>query len=385
MSIGHLLKETIFEQLGVKPVINACGIYTDLGGSILSPRVWSAMQEMNRSFVSMVELLDKSGQSIADLLGAEAARVTPGASAAIALATAACMTGMDGKNWERLPDATGMKDEVLIQRRHRYKYDRCARMAGARLVETGDDNGTTSQQISAAIGPKTAAVLFPAHLDGLPGTVSLPEVIALVRRQRIPTLVDAAYLNYPVDVMRSFTGVGADLVCFSAKYFGGPNSGGFLCGRKDLIEAVRGLDFTQFESGRYRTFGRAFKMDRQIVVGVLVALREWLAMDHEARWRGYAHKVEVIIECLEGVPGITLTPMYFTMDERLLSGPVNCVAIHLDAHLGKTAQQLSMVAAAGNPSIATVVLDHVLVVATDTLLDGQEPIVAACLKTALQA
>src|SRR5262249_52690953 len=93
-----------FEQFGVCPVINACGIYTDLGGIVFSPRVWHAMQEINQSFVRMVDLLDRSGQVLARLIRAEAARVVPGASAAITLGTAACIAGKNGTAWEQLPD-----------------------------------------------------------------------------------------------------------------------------------------------------------------------------------------------------------------------------------------------------------------------------------------
>jgi L-seryl-tRNA(Ser) seleniumtransferase len=379
------VKQTIFKQLRVTPVINACGIYTDLGGSILSPAVWSAMAEINSSFVNMMDLLDKSGELIAGMLGAESARVTPGASAAIALGTAACMTGMDGTGWERLPDTAGMKNEVIIQNRHRYKYDRCARIAGAQLVVVGDDNGTTSDQLVKAIGARTAAILFPAHLDKTPGTMSLHQVRQLAQQYGIPILVDAAYLNYPVDVMKTFTAAGADLVCFSSKYFGGPNAGGFICGRKDLIDAVAGVDFTRFESGKYRTFGRPFKLDRQIIVGVVVALQEWWHMDHQARWEGYARKVQTMVGALRGVPEIALAPSYFTMDERLLPQPVNCLAIDFDSCSGKTAQQVYTKLAEGDPSIATVLLDHKLIIAVDTLLDGQEQIIVERLKLALQS
>ena len=119
---------SIFHRLGVKPVINACGIYTDLGGSILSPQVWAAMTEVNASFVSLPDLLDRTGELIARLVGAQAARVTPGAAAAIALGVGACMTGGDGEKMERLPDTSGMSGEVVLQRnqRLRWKYTRCA-------------------------------------------------------------------------------------------------------------------------------------------------------------------------------------------------------------------------------------------------------------------
>src|ERR1700722_7226612 len=138
---------TIFDKINVRPVINGCGIYTDLGGSVLSPHVWSAMQEMNSSFVRMVDLLNASGVCIARLLGAEAARVTSGAAAAIVLGTAACMAGMDGMKWEQLPNSEDTRDEVLIQRLHRYKYDRCARVAGAKVIDVGDETGTSTRQL----------------------------------------------------------------------------------------------------------------------------------------------------------------------------------------------------------------------------------------------
>src|SRR5919107_2702772 len=128
---------TIFERLGVRPVINASGIYTDLGGSRLSPSIWAAMTEANDSFIDMVELLDRTGETIARMLGSEAARITPGASAAIPLGIGACLTGDDREKMERLPETSGMPNEVILQRGHRYKYDRCALLPGARIVEGG--------------------------------------------------------------------------------------------------------------------------------------------------------------------------------------------------------------------------------------------------------
>ena len=374
---------TIFGRLGIRPVINACGVYTDLGGSILSPTVWAAMEEVNRSFLSMTDLLDATGRHIAELIGAESARVTPGASSAIAMGTAACMTGMDGAAWERLPDTTGLeKDEVVIQHAHRYKYDRCARMAGARLVEAGDADGTSAEQLGAALGPRTAMVLFPAHLDGHGGSLGLAKSLAVARKRRVPTFVDAAYMNYPTSLLGSFTAAGAELACFSAKYWGGPNSGGFVCGQKELIAAVAGVDFTRFESGRYRIFGRAFKLDRQIVVGTVVALEEWLEMDHAARWDSYARRVHRIIQSFDRAPGVEAQPRYFTMDERLLEEPVNCLAIRFTSS-GKTAQQVSDALAAGEPSIATVVLGDTLVAAVDCIVDGQEVTIGARLREEL--
>jgi seryl-tRNA(Sec) selenium transferase len=185
--------------------------------------------------------------------------------------------------------------------------------------------------------------------------------------------------------MKSYAATGADLVCFSAKYCGGPNAGGFICGRRDLIEAVAGLDFTQFESGQYRVFGRAFKLDRQIIVGVLVAFQEWVTQDHNARWAGYQSKAYTIARRLEGISGITVTPRYFTMDERLVAEPVNCLAIDFLSGTERTAKSISAALIAGDPSVATVVLGKTLVVATDTVCDGQELIIAERLNCILGA
>src|ERR1043165_5854370 len=160
---------SLFHRLGTKPVINACGIYTDLGGSRLSAGVWAAMVEANQSFVRLTDLLDSSGQHIARLLGAEAARVTPGAAAAIMLGTAACLAGSDGTKSQQLPDTTGMKSEVLIQAGPHYKYDRQVGMTGAKLVEVGSANGTRPDQFEQALSERTAMVIHPAHLDGKPG------------------------------------------------------------------------------------------------------------------------------------------------------------------------------------------------------------------------
>jgi len=360
-------------------VINACGIYTDLGGIVFSPGVMAAMQEVNQNFVRMTDLLDHSGAIIAELLGAPAARVTTGASGAIALGTAACIAGMDGNAWERLPDTSGLRNEVIIQKAHRYKYDRMTRLAGAKLVET---TGAASE-FETAINDRTAMIMFPAHLDGKTGTLTLEEVTSVARRRGIPVLVDAAYLNYPTNIMGEFLTRGADLVCFSAKYYWGPNSGGFICGRKDLIDAVAGLDFTRYESGKYLSFGRPFKLDRHTIVGTVVALQEWFAMDHDARWRSYREKVAAMREIVAQIPNISTEARYFALDESLLKEPVNCMTIAFAAGARNSAEQLRRELSDGDPAIATELVDSKLVVAVDTLLDDQHLTIAKRLRELL--
>lgn len=369
------MTQAIFERLDVRPVINACGIYTDLGGSRLSPTVWAGMTAANEHFIDMVELLARSGETIAELIGAEAVRVTPGASAAIALGIGACMTGCEQARIEALPNTSGMPHEVILQRGHRYKYDRCVELAGARLVLVGSAEGTRPEEIARAIGPQTAALFVPAHLDGMNGTVPLAEVAAIGREHGVPTFADAAYMNYPVEIMGSFNAQGADLACFSAKYFGGPNAAGFLSGRRELIAAVAAIDFTRHESGPYRRFGRAFKMDRQTVVATVLALHEWLTMDHEARWRTYAHQVETLRAGLAGLPDASLIPMSFTMDEQLVPEPVNCLVAEFSPAARRPAAEVASILAAGNPSIRCIVERDALVIVVETVRAGEEAII----------
>ena len=362
-------KQDLFARIGVRPVINASGIYTDLGGSRLSPAVWAAAQELNGQFVRMTELLDKTGERIAGLLDVEAARITPGAAAAIFLGTAACLAGTDGEKSQQLPDTTGMKSDVLIQAGHRYKYDRQVGMTGAKLSEIGSKNGTRLDQLEAAIGANTAAILHPAHLDGKPGTLSLEDVVRIAHAKGVPVIVDAAYLNYPTSLMGDYARRGADLVCISAKYFGGPNAGGFIMGRKDLIDAVSNVHFTRYESGKYLKLGRPLKMDRQMVIAVLIALEEWLATDHAARFATYARQVGMLQSQLASRKGLRLEPKCFTMDERFVAEPVNCLLITFDSKetAGDVARQLEE----ANPSILAIHEGDRIGIVMDVLRDDE--------------
>jgi L-seryl-tRNA(Ser) seleniumtransferase len=363
----------VYECLGTPPVLNCRGVYTDLGGAIVSPAVWAGMTAANEQMVEMTPLLQAAGRRIAEVVGVESAWVTPGASAAIALATAACMCGLDRAATERLPDTAGLRDHVVVQRGHRTRYTRMCWMTGARLVEV--DGG----DLPAALDPdRVACIFFPGHLDGISGTRRATEVFRLARARGIPTLVDAAFLNYPPETMRHFRDAGADLVCFSAKYFYGPSGGGFVCGRADLVEAVAGVDFTGFESADYLAYGRPFKLDRHTVVGTVLALEEWYACDHATRFAGYAEAVESLRAAVSSLPGVAAEPMFFTMQETLEPEPVNCLVLRTeraaDAH-GRLYE--------GNPRVVCHLDGDALIVAVDALGPGEEALVAHRLRQAL--
>src|SRR5439155_2953463 len=155
------------------------GHYTVLGGSTPSPRVKAAMEQAERHYVDMAQLHAKAGETIARLLGAEAAYVTSGAAAALALGTAACITGKDPEKIARLPHTNGLKNRVVIQKVHHYHYEHVPTIVGTTLVEAGDDSGTQPVQLTAALGPDTAAVLYVAHMENVPGALSLRHVLEL--------------------------------------------------------------------------------------------------------------------------------------------------------------------------------------------------------------
>jgi L-seryl-tRNA(Ser) seleniumtransferase len=292
-----------FEHLGVKAVINARGNNTVLGGSTPSARVHRAMMEAERYYVDMQQLLERSGARIAQLLGAEAAYVTPGAAAAMAIGTAACMAGADPDKVAQLPDPTGMPNTVLIQAGHHYHYEHVVTVPGAKLREVDG----TEAGLQAALGPHVANVLFPAHLDGAPNTVRFERVIEIAHAHNVPVLVDAAGRIFPLELFRRYAQSGADLVAFGAKYIGALNGSGILCGRRDLVSAAAMHGFIGYETMAWeKSFGRPLKLDRQTIVAVVAALEEWLEMDHDARLRGYERRLEAMRSELDGAPGVSL-------------------------------------------------------------------------------
>lgn len=369
----------IYTELGITPVINARGNATILGGSRLGPVLMAAMEKADRHFVYMEELLERTGQIVAELLGCEAAYVTPGCAAALTLGAAACVTGGDSAKMARLPDTTDMKAELLIQARHRYKYERAATVAGPRLREVGDAQGTTARQLEEAIGSETAAVFFPAHLDGTEGTVPLRDAIAIAHRHDVPVLVDAAGQIFPPQRMGSFSKLGADLVGFGAKYFGAPNSTGILTGRRDLLDAAVQQGFIGFELGDATVFGRPLKVDRQEAITVVVGLRDWLAMDHDARIARDQAQLDTIAGALEEIAGVSTS----LLPGRHFGAPG--LQVRLDAAAPYTAEGLAAALREGRPSISVKWEDDSVILVAGPLAEGEAEIVARRLRELLTA
>jgi L-seryl-tRNA(Ser) seleniumtransferase len=284
----------VIQELGIRSFINAAGTFTALTGSLMRPEVVAAMQVASKKFVTLEELHDKVGKRIAELVHCEAALVTSGCASALALSTAACVTGSDQKRIRQLPDTTGMKSEVIVQRTHRVGYDHAIRNAGVRLIEVD-----TREQLEGAISDKTAMMFFLNSSDPR-GKVHHEEFVAIGKKHNVPTLIDAAADVPPVDNLWRFTKMGFDLVGFSGgKGLRGPQSTGLLLGRKDLIEAAR-LN----NSPNGDTLCRTNKVNKEEVIGMLVALETYLREDHSAVWKEWEGRCERITRALKEFPDV---------------------------------------------------------------------------------
>jgi L-seryl-tRNA(Ser) seleniumtransferase len=288
------LRKGIYDQLGVRPLINAAGTFTTLSASLMPREAVQAMEEASRAHVSIPELQQAVSNRISGLLGCEAALVTAGAAAALTLGTAACVAGKDQGKIRRLPDTSGMKNEVLIQKSHRFAYDHAVRAVGIKLIEV-----ETRAQLESAINERTAMMLFLNNADGK-GQVRRKEFVEIGKKAGVPTFNDAAADVPPPERLTEYIRLGFDLVAFSGgKGLRGPQCSGLLLGRGDLIEAA-------FLNGSPHsdTIGRAAKVGKEEIVGLLTALELYLKRDHKAERREWESRIRHIADALKNLRGV---------------------------------------------------------------------------------
>jgi seryl-tRNA(Sec) selenium transferase len=318
---------SIYDDLGVTPVINAAATLTRLGGSRMAPEVLAAMADAASTFVHIDELQAKAGAVIAEITGAEAGYVVNGAAAGLTLGVAACVAGLDVAKMDRLPNTDGMKNEVVVQKGHRNAYDHAIRAVGVRFVEIGTlgypgAGGTFAWQLEEAINERTAAVACP--ILNTPGTLPLPEVCEIAHARGVPVIVDAAAELPPRSNLRRFIAEGADLVTFSGgKAIGGPQSSGILAGRQDLIDSValqhQDMDVRPetwsnrhlISEGRVlgvptQGFGRSMKVGREEIAGLVTALIRYAAGSDADDFRRWDQNLDAAQESLDNLPGTTL-------------------------------------------------------------------------------
>ena len=290
-------KRDLFKELGVRTFINAAGTYTAMTGSLMHDYVVETIAEAAKDFCMMDELQDKVGEKIAALVHAESAVVTTGAFSAMTLGLAGILTGMDTKKVEQLPhlEGTGMKSEVIIQKAHTIVYNHALKNTGCTIIYV-----ETAEEVEKAINEKTALLHF-LNIEADKGKIMHEEWVAIGKKHGIPTSIDIAADVPPVSNLWKFNDMGFSFVAISGgKAIRGPQSAGLLMGKKDIIAAAR-LSMPP----RGFNIGRGFKVNKEEVLGMYVALDNYIKQDHDKEWKAWEAATAVIDNNVKTVAGVT--------------------------------------------------------------------------------
>jgi uncharacterized pyridoxal phosphate-dependent enzyme len=284
---------TLYESIGVRPVINCRGTFTIISGSQTLPEVKKAMEEASRHYVQMDELMEAVSKRLAEITHAEWGIVTAGCSAAITNATAACIAGCDPEKMQRLPNLQGLKNEVIMPRASRNVYDHATRMLGVTVVEVN-----SAEELETAFRSNTAMVLIYSSPAAEKGPVNIDNVCRVAKSRGVPVLVDAAAETptFPNHHLQR----GATMVAYSGgKCMRGPQSAGVLLGQRDLVQAA------WLNSAPHHAFGRSLKVGKEEIMGMLAAVEMWAKRDHQAEWKVWESWLAYISDHVTKVPGVT--------------------------------------------------------------------------------
>lgn len=331
-------RKSVYEAIGVTPILNARGTVTVVGATKVLPEVRDAMDAAIDEYVQIDELMDGVGNRLSELLGVESGCVTAGASAAITAATAGCVTGGDPDKIWMIPNITGMKDEVVVTSYSRSAYDAGCKAVGVRMIEVSN-----VEELKAALGPRTAMLYVMAGGASNNGPLSLKVISSYTKPMGIPILVDAAAEG--LENPNPHIVQGADLVAYSGgKYLNGPQCAGLLVGRKDLVMAAR------MNTGPHHGFGRGFKVGREEVIGMLTAVEMWFKRDHVAERKEWTARLERIAERVKSIPSITTNIRQPTGR----SNPSPSLSISWDKkNIPYTSQDVQDILWLGSPRIST--------------------------------
>ena len=287
-------KRDILKELGIRTFVNAAGTYTAMTASLMHDEVVETIKQGAKKFAMLDEVQDKVGEKIAELCHAEAATVTAGCWSALVLGTAGVLTGMDMKKVAQLPDVTGMKSEVIVQKGHNIGYVHALTNTGAKIIEI-----ETVQELEKAINEKTAMMWF-LNTNAPLGKIQHEEWVAIAKKHKIPTMIDMAADVPPVSNLWKYNDLGFDLVCVSGgKAMCGPQSAGILMGRKDLIAAAR-----LSAPPRGGNIGRGMKVNKEEILGMYVALEKYINQDHDAEWKMWESKIDTIATSVNSIEGV---------------------------------------------------------------------------------
>ena len=332
----------VYAELGVTPVINGQGTMTVLGGSLMRPEVSAVMALAARHFIAIADLEVAAGKRIAEMLKLPkgyTGLVTSGAAAAIQSGYAGVLTGDNPEFIQRLPDLTGMKSEVIIQKSHRNPFDHQIRATGAKLVEV-----ETREDVRRAISPRTAMLHF-SNFANDSGRIKVDEWVKLAKENNLPSFNDAAADVPPVSRLWEYVNMGYDLVTFSGgKAIRGPQSAGLLLGREDLVSYAL-LNNCPNED----TLGRSQKVGKEEIVGMVKALELFLAEDHDALLQEYWRRLDYISQEVTRIHGVS-TAFHFN-PKQIANHTVSMQIFWDPRHISIGAREVSDQLKSGKPSI----------------------------------
>ncbi len=365
----------VYEELGVTTVINGQGTMTMLGGSLMRPEVESVMALAGRHFVNIPELEVAAGKRIAEMLKLPpdySALVTCGAAAAMLSGLAGILTRDNPQFIRQLPDLTGMKSEVIIQKSHRNPFDHQLRATGIRLIEVVD-----REDLRKAVNEKTAMMHF-SNFANAAGQIKVDEWAKLGKEYKVPTFIDAAADTPPVSHLWDYANLGYDLSAFSGgKAIRGPQCAGLLVGRKDLVSYAL-LNNSPHED----TLGRSQKVGKEEIIGMVKALECYLQENHDALNKEWQHRLEVVSAEVSKVPGITTK--FYVPD---IANHVPHMEIRWDKRISATPREINAALRKGKPAIvlSTGEEGEVLSLNSFMLQPGEDKIIAEAVVAVLKS
>jgi len=364
----------VYEELGVTTVINGQGTMTVLGGSLMRPEVEAAMTLASQHFCSIPELEVAAGKRIAEMLklpSGYTGLVTSGAAAAMQSGLAGILTGDNEQFIQQLPDLTGMKSEVIIQKSHRNGFDHQLRSTGVKLIEI-----ETVADLRKALNSKTAMMHF-SNFANATGQIKVDEWVKLSKEYKIPCFNDAAADTPPVSHLWDYANMGYDLIAFSGgKAIRGPQCAGLLIGRKDLV-AYALLNNSPHED----TLGRGQKVGKEEIIGMIKALESYLKEDHDALTKEWWRRLDSISAEISRVPGVSAS---FSVPD--IANHVPHLEIHWDPrHISLQPREAAHQLRSGKPSIVLASNESGLIMNSFMLQPGEEKIIADRLTQLLRA
>jgi len=373
-----------YAKLGVTPFINAAGTYTIFTASTMPDEVQAAVALAAQQPVHLLELQDAAGAYLAQRLKCEAALVTSGAAAALTLGTAACMTLGNKDAILNIPtDLAGLKNEVLVQKAHRYDYDHAVRNCGAKFVEV-----ETMEEYEKAFTDKTVMTQFFNAGEG--NKISREDWIRVAHQHNVPCFNDAAADVPPISNLWNYTQMGFDLVTFSGgKGLRGPQCTGLLLGRKDLIDAAKANN-----SPNSNTVGRGLKVAKEEIVGLVAAVDWFLSQDDAAMQAEYEKRANLIAAKLKTLPTVqtqTFVPpvanrvphLVISYDQSKIK--ISAMDVKKEMRAGKPRIELNPSTGGAPASAGLPGGSNVIVVGVWMLQPGEDAIVATRLHEVLSA